>query len=140
MKGLITDASVRKSILDKFISKFVRSDYTFKNPITGGLNLLWCNFSKEHKVYPTDKLFLSNLKIDVPVYFYNERTKEMFFTDFEDIHKFIDNLEPWDEVDAEIFDESLEWVIAVTHEDVSLVFGLNVTIDEYDYDKNMAVR
>lgn len=43
----------------------------------------------------------------------------------------------WDKVDAEIFDDSLEWVIAVTHEDVSMVFSLNVTIDEYDYQKDM---
>lgn len=61
----------------------------------------------------------------------------MFLTDFEDVRNFINNFEPWDKVDAEIFDDSLEWVIAVTHEDVSKVLGLSVTIDEYDYEKDM---
>lgn len=43
-------------------------------------------------------------------------------------------------MDTEIFDDSLEWVIAVTHEDVSKVFGLSVTIDEYDYQKDLMQR
>lgn len=138
MNGLITDTNLKKSILDKFISKFLNGDYTFINPKTGGINLMWCNFSREYKIYTTDKLFQTKLKFDSQVYFYNERTKEIFFTDFDDIYNCVNNLEPWDEVDAEIFDESLEWVIAVTHEDVSFVSGLNVEIDEYDYDRDMA--
>lgn len=142
MKGLITDTDFKKRILNKFISKFVKNDYTFKNPKTGGIKLIWCNFSEECKIYPTDKLFSNSTKaqqeFDTPVYFYNERTQEMFFTDFEDISNFVNNFEPWDEIDAEIFDESLDWVIAVTHEDVSFVSGLSVAIDEYVYDGNTA--
>lgn len=138
MKGLITDTDSKQIILNRLINKFVKNDYTFRNPKTGGIRLIWCNFSKEYKIYPTDKLFQTQLKFDAPVYFYNERTQEMFFTDFEDIYNFVNNLEPWDEIDAEIFDESLEWVIAVTHEDVSFVSGLSVAIDEYDYDRDMS--
>lgn len=142
MQGLIKDTDFKKRILNKFISKFVKNDYTFKNPKTGGTNLFWCNFSKKSKIYPNDKLFSNltktQLKFDAPVYFYNERTQEMFFTDFEDIYNFVNNLEPWDQIDAEIFDESLDWVIAVTHEDVSFVSGLSVAIAEYVYDGNTA--
>ena len=138
MEGLITDTQIKKRILDKFLEKFVKSDYTFKNQVTGGLMLIWCNFREDYKIYSTEELFQSPLIIDNPVYFYNERTQEMFFTDFTNVRNFIINLEPWDEVDAEIFDESLGWVIAVTHEDVSLANGLCIMIDEYDYEKDIA--
>lgn len=137
MKGLITEMHFKKDVLDNFIEKFVESEYAFRNPATGVRQLIWCYFRDEGKVFSTEELFQSQLKINTPVYLYNERTEEMFLTDFEDVRNFINNFEPWDKVDAEIFDDSLEWVIAVTHEDVSKVLGLSVTIDEYDYEKDM---
>ena len=62
----------------------------------------------------------------------------MYLSDFENLRSFIINLEPWDEVDAEIFDDSMEWVIAVTHEDLSIVLGLTIEIEEYDNEKDMS--
>ena len=105
--------------------------------LSKGSKLIWCNFLEEYKVYSTEELFQSQLKINVPVYFYSERTRELFLTNFEDVHNYVNSLEPWDEVDAEVFDESLEWIIAVTHEDVSMVGGLRVEIEEYNYEKDM---
>ena len=137
MKGLIEDVNLKNNILNKFVDRFVLCNYTFVNPATGGLKLLWCNFKDECKIYSTDKLFKFNIKISNNIYFYSERTQEMYFTDFNDVCSFVNNLEPWDVIDAEIFDDSLEWVIAITHEDVSKVYGINVTIDEYDYEKDM---
>lgn len=140
MQGLITDINLKRNILDKFINTFVKNDYTFRISSTGGggRKLMWCHFKEECKVFSTEQLFQSQLQIVSPLFFYSERTEELFLTDFEDVCNFINNLEPWDEVDAEIFDENLEWVIAVTHEDVSMVSGLKITIDEYDYEKDMA--
>jgi hypothetical protein len=137
MKGLIADESKKRDVLRMFIKRFVKSDFPFSNPATNGGKLIWCNFSSVCKIYSSRELFESPLAINSPVYFYDEFTEELFFTDFEDVRSFINGFEPWDEVDAEIFDESLEWVIAVTHEDVSLVSGLVVALEEYDYDKDM---
>ena len=137
MKRLVEDSQAKEIILGKLIDKFVNSDYTFKNPVTGGIRLIWCNFRNECKVYSTEELFQSQLKIDGNVYFYNERTQELFLCDFRTVQSYVNNLEPWDEIDAEIFDYNLEWIIAVTHEDVSMVYGVDVMIDEYNYEKYM---
>jgi hypothetical protein len=138
LKGLITDDSVKQEVLGRFMGRFVKSDYTVRDPVGEGRRLMWCSLTKEFKDYPTDELFQVLNGTDGSVYFYNERTEEMYLTDFEDVRAFINSFEPWDEVDAEVFDDSLEWVIAVTHEDVSSVIGLDVAIDEFDYDKYIA--
>ncbi|MCL2151267.1 MAG: hypothetical protein FWH50_03490, partial [Coriobacteriia bacterium] len=61
---------------------------------------------------------------DSLVYIYLDRTEELFLTQFSDICSYVDELEPWDEIDAVIFDETLDWVIAITHEDFSMTIGL----------------
>jgi hypothetical protein len=138
LKGLIADDSVKQEVLGRFMESFVKSDYTGRDPVDGGRRLMWCSITKEFRVYLTEELFQVLTGTDRPVYFYNERTEEMHLTGFEDVRAFINSFEPWDEVDAEVFDDSLEWVIAVTHEDTSLVIGLDVPIEEFDYDKWIA--
>jgi len=139
MNGLITETHRKENILNQFLKKLVKDNYTFENPTSGNKELIWCHFKKENecKVYSTEELFKSQLKIDNPVYFYDEFTEELFLTDFEDVRRFINGLEAWDDVDAEIFDDTFNWVIAVTHEDISKVLGLSIAIDEYDYEKDM---
>ena len=75
---IVDNVQLKESIWQKLINKFVNSDYTFKNPLTGGIRLIWCNFRKEFKVYPPDELFQSQLKIERAVYFYNKRTQELY--------------------------------------------------------------
>lgn len=55
--------------------------------------------------------------------FYSERDREMYELTLSEILGFIESFEPWEEIDAEIFDVSYEWFIAVTHEDISFVYG-----------------
>lgn len=50
--------------------------------------------------------------------------EELYKTNFGEIGEYVNQLEPWEEIDAEIFDESMKWVIVITHEDISLIFGL----------------
>jgi hypothetical protein len=35
-------------------------------------------------------------------------------------------LEPWEEVDLEIFDNSLAWTIAITHEGEVIFYGVGI--------------
>lgn len=60
----------------------------------------------------------------VMTYFFSERVEELYKTNFGEIGEYVNQLEPWEEIDAEIFDESMKWVIVITHEDISLIFGL----------------
>lgn len=48
------------------------------------------------------------------------RIEELYITCYEEICRFIGSLEPWEEIDAVIFDRTMEWTIAVTHEDFSI--------------------
>jgi hypothetical protein len=125
----------KKKILDKFIEKFIKSDYDFENRKKGSRKiswLMWCHYKDKHKCFWTENLFEYLTPTSEPVYFYDDRANKLFLTEFKNVIRFIRSFEPWDEVDAEIFDTDLEWVISVTHNDVSLVFGLDVDIEEYN--------
>jgi hypothetical protein len=91
---------------------------------------MWCHYKDKHKVFPTEELFNYLTPSSDMVYFYDERANKLIFTEFKNIVKFIRAFEPWDEADAEIFDSGLNWVISVTHNDVSLVYGLDIPIEE----------
>lgn len=55
------------------------------------------------------------------LFFYLERQNKVYRTTFDDICKYIDELEPWEYIDAYIFDETLNWLFAITHEDLKCV-------------------
>jgi len=66
-------------------------------------------------------------KLGVPnsVLFYLERQEEIFDTSFGDVCRYIEQLEPWEYIDAYVFDDTLEWLIAITHEELRcLIVGL----------------
>lgn len=116
------DAKTALKLLEGFKKRFVISDYDPKNQHRS--RLLWCNLSCNVQIIPTEKFETIPLIKDKKVYFYNERTHEMYEVSFSEICTFVSELEPWEEIDAEIFDCSYEWFIAITHEDVSMVYGL----------------
>ncbi len=53
--------------------------------------------------------------------FYLERQNEVYKTTFEEICKYINGLEPWEDIDAYIFDITFKWIFAITHEDLKCV-------------------
>lgn len=66
-------------------------------------------------------------KLEIPqsAIFYLERQNEVYCTTFNDICKYIDELEPWEDIDAYVFDDTFSWLLAITHEDLKcLVVGL----------------
>lgn len=78
--------------------------------------LMWNNF----KYHATCLAFEDMEFMDIPVQnllFYLERQKRLYETNLQVIIELINGLEPWEEIDAEIFDISMSWVVPVTHED-----------------------
>ncbi|MFR6274857.1 MAG: hypothetical protein ACLUL2_15500 [Blautia sp.] len=66
-------------------------------------------------------------KLNIPdsVMFYLERQNEVYSTTFDDICRYIDELEPWEYIDAYVFDNTFDWLLAITHEDLKcLAIGL----------------
>ena len=111
-----------KILLDMFKEKFVVSDYDPRNQRVS--RLLWCNLSCERKVIPISEFKTINIEENASVYFYDERKNKMFQVKFSQVANLIMNLEPWEEYDAEIFDNTFEWFIAITHEDSCILYGL----------------
>ncbi|MDE7430394.1 MAG: hypothetical protein K2N34_00510 [Lachnospiraceae bacterium] len=104
-------------ILTSFIDRYVDRE-KLKRYI-----LMWNSFVYKPKCLPIEAVQDITLPHDKTVFFYDEREKLLYSTTMKDAVYFIKNLEPWDQVDACIFDKDMNWVIAVTHEDVILCLG-----------------
>lgn len=50
--------------------------------------------------------------------FYLERQDEVYQTNYDEVCKYIDELEPWEYIDAYITDKTFSWLIAITHEEL----------------------
>ncbi len=115
-----------EELLDKFKQAFVGSDCSqrFLQPTRSPLN--WCNLLSVPQAITTEDIYHLQVSSNPKVYYYSERDNEMYETQFSEICTFVKELEPWDEIDTEIFDDTFEWFIAITHEDISLVQGLQI--------------
>ena len=123
--GKIQNQSLKDDIISDYIKHFLKSDYCFWDKKTNGRNLMWCNLKKERdNVIPTEELAKIRIQNEGDLFFYLERTEELYEIRFEEICRYINSLEPWEEIDAVIFDKTMEWMIAVTHEDFSIIIGL----------------
>lgn len=86
--------------------------------------LMWNSFVYRPKFrLPIEAIQNISLPFDKTVFFYEEREKTLYTTTMKDVVCFVEDLEPWDQVDACVFDKDMNWVIAVTHEDVILCWG-----------------
>jgi len=75
--------------------------------------------------YNNEEIFNINIPDNKELNFFLERQNKLYVTTLQSIIDFIDNFESWDEIDAYIFDETMIWVVAITHEDnLLLVLGL----------------
>lgn len=107
------------SILTRFIKQYVDEE-KFKKYC-----LLWNSLNQNVivKCLSVDKIKNLPFSSDKSVLFFDERQKMLYRTTIKDIIDFVQSLEPWDEVDACIFDKSMEWGVAITHEDAILYWG-----------------
>lgn len=121
----IVEKSVKDSILEKFVQSFLKKNYSFFDNKTNIKKLMWCNFTKERNgIFPIENLPKLVFPENENLFFYLERTNELYKTNFFEICEYVKKLEPWDEIDAEIFDETMNWVVVITHEDFLITIGL----------------
>ena len=65
------------------------------------------------------------LAVPVSVLLYLERQNEVYRTRFKDVCKYVEELEPWEYIDAYVFDDTFSWLFVITHEEFKcLVVGL----------------
>ena len=79
------------------------------------------------KCLPIENIKNLPFPLDKSVLLYDERQKMLYGTTINDVIRFVQSFEPWDEVDAFIFDKDIEWGVAITHEDKILCWG-NINI------------
>jgi len=112
----------KDEIINIFTEKFVDSN------IVEERILYWNSFKDEYRGN-IKKLNINQIKkLSLPseknIYIYLEREKKLFKGNIKHIHGFYEQQEPWEETDITIFDESLNWVVAFTHEDEIVTYGL----------------
>lgn len=115
--GETLDLNQKKSKINS-----IRSYFT--NSTKDNRGLIWCHFNVSFKKYTFDEAKNIVVPNDDNLYFYSERDDEMFKTTMSSIYRYIENLDPWIDVDAYIFDDTYKWIIAITHDDIWLTIGL----------------
>jgi hypothetical protein len=117
-KGILLERDEKSSIIEKFIEQFVDKDFPKRILISN------------HLKYKDQILAMDNIRsVRVPdvdnLYLYHERLKEMYKTNFDSFCTYVEQLEPWEDVDLLVFDQSFTWYICITHNDSVILFGLS---------------
>lgn len=73
---------------------------------------------------PTEEIAELGLPRDKKVFFYSERDRMLYVASFGAVADYVEQLELWEEIDAYLFDKTMDWVVAITHEDLTLCLGL----------------
>lgn len=98
-------------------NKIIKKIYeNYSKPSSDKVSLLWNKFVSSPRCIPFEKIAELNFPSQ-NLFFYLEREDEVFIANLEDIIAFVNDFEPWEEIDAYIFDEKMEWIVAITHED-----------------------
>lgn len=106
-----------KGILENFKERYVNESYPQRILFINHLNLI-------EKKIPTERIRELNISNELDLFMYHERLKVVYITKFEDVCKYVEQLEPWEDIDCLVFDEKLNWYIGITHDDTLLINGL----------------
>ncbi|MBK6606548.1 MAG: hypothetical protein IPG24_13965 [Leptospiraceae bacterium] len=110
--------NLKKGILESFVNK----DVLVHN------YLIWNSFNQKPKVSKSkEELAVLPKSIHIShsrsLFFFNERLDKLYSVKYAEFLKIIHSLKPWEELDAYLFDESMQWIIAHTHDRDILVIG-----------------
>lgn len=116
--GIEIDENLKREIMERFLEKYVDEDYPER--------ILLCNHLriKDRTIPICDLRTLSGCFHD-ELFLYHERMKKLFRTSFENVCNYVEQLEPWEDVDLLVFDDSALWYFCVTHNDTIVVYGLS---------------
>lgn len=99
----------KKSIIESIKRKYVNAENERK--------LIWNSFIEKPQCYSFEKIFCIGIPNTENLYFFLERQDELYITTLQNIFNFVHAFEPWEEIDAYIFDKTMLWIVAITHED-----------------------
>ena len=106
-------------ILKDFVERYVDEEKLRK------YGLMWNSFARKPKCIPMEEIRDIPILPEDRIFFYDERDKSLYATKMEEVVTYILKLEPWDQVDACVFNREMKWVLAVTHEDALLFLEEN---------------
>ena len=106
-----------EEILERFKSKYINESYPERILLINHLNRI------DRKI-SIDKIRELNVPSEYTLFMYHERLKILYRTNFESICLYVEQLEPWEDVDCLVFDCKLEWFLAITHNDTLLIYGI----------------
>jgi hypothetical protein len=113
-------------VMRQYMTHFIKPDYSPWNKEYDCPNLPWCYFKVNVEIFDVRDILKMNVPSEKMVYCHDERQKILYQATFKNVCDQISGLEPWEEVDLEIFDDRLNWTIAVTHEGEALVYGVEI--------------
>ena len=90
------------------------------------VGLMWNSLLSQYepRCLPTEEITQLGIPRDKKVFFYSERIHMLYAASFGVVVDYVEQLEPWEDIDAYLFDGTMDWVIAVTHEDAILCLEL----------------
>jgi len=100
--GIEIEAREANIILDKFKERYINKSYPERILFINNLN-------KYDKAISFEQIREINISKENRLFMYHERLKIVYLTNFEQICLYVEQLEPWEEIDCLIFDESLNW-------------------------------
>lgn len=93
----------------------------FAREYDAATNRLWNCLNKDSVCMEFEDARYLNIPCANDLLFYLERQNKIFKTTFSDICKYVDQLEPWEYIDAYIFDQTFRWLLSITNEDLKCV-------------------
>lgn len=111
------EAKEAEKILDKFKEHYINKSYPERILLINHLN-------KYDKVISFEQLREINLPKEKKLFMYHERLKTVYVTNFEQICLYVEQLEPWEEIDCLIFDAELNWFFGINHNEKVLLYNI----------------
>lgn len=115
--GVEIEAKKADIILDKFKERYINKSYPERILFINHLN-------KYDKAISFEQIREINIPKEKSLFMYHERLKIVYVTNFEQICLYVEQLEPWEEIDCLIFDEELNWFLGLNHNEKVLIYNI----------------
>lgn len=104
-------------IQDKFKKIYIDKSYPERILFINHLN-------RYDETIPFERLREVNIPKEKSLFMYHERLKTIYITNFEQICLYVEQLEPWEEIDCLIFDEEFSWFLGLNHSEEVLLYNI----------------
>jgi hypothetical protein len=115
--GLKIESKEADIILEKFKERYINKNYPERILFINHLNRI-------DKTIPVEQLREINIPKEKCIFMYHERLKTVYRTNFQQICLYIEQLEPWEDIDCLVFDEKLDWFLGINHNEKILLFNI----------------